>query len=194
MDKIQKIIFWILVCVLLIGVGGEVLYHSNSGFQNFVNQLFHIRKSNEIDYENDEYVKSLKDEISTLKSEIEKYKQEDKILNARIQELENRVTILEQKVEALEKQKEELNAQIDALVLEVEEVWELLFDYVENQDESEIDAIIQDKVIGLENNLEDLQKEYEETKKDNTDRIKDINDELKNLNEEKDKRLTLYFH
>lgn len=185
MDKIQKIIFWILVCVLLIGVGGEVLYHSNSGFQNFVNQLFHIRKSNEIDYENDEYVKSLKTEIETLKGEIEKYKQEDKILNARIQELENRVTILEQKVAALEKQKEELNAQIDALVLEVEEVWELLFDYVENQDESEIDAIIQDKVIGLENNLEDLQKEYEETKKENTDRINDINDELKNLNEEK---------
>ncbi len=185
MDKIQKIIFWILVCVLLIGVGGEVLYHSNSGFQNFVNQLFHIQKSNEIDYENDEYVKSLKTEIETLKGEIEKYKQEDKILNARIQELENRVTILEQKVAVLEKQKEELNAQIDALVLEVEEVWELLFDYVENQDESEIDAIIQDKVIGLENDLEDLQKEYEETKKDNTDRIKDINDELKNLNEEK---------
>ena len=127
MGKMQKIIIGILVCILTIGVGGGILYQYNDGFRNSINQLFNIKNSN-IDYDNDEYVLSLRAEIDRLKSTISQYEKEDLILKNRITELENRVAVLEEKVANLQKQKEELNTQIDDLKLEVEEIWALLFD------------------------------------------------------------------
>ena len=102
MGKMQKIIIGILVCILTIGVGGGILYQYNDGFRNSINRLFNIKNSN-IDYDNDEYVLSLRAEIDRLNAIISQFEEEDLILKNQITELENRVSVLEKKVDYSEK-------------------------------------------------------------------------------------------